>query len=335
MKIKAPTVYDVAKIAGVSPSTVSRYLNRTTYVSKDKSIKIEQAIKSLSYKPAVASQTQSQRRTMTIGVLVQHPDSPFTCRILNDMEKYFDHLGYSLIIATGQWDSEHESQALNYLEKCNVDGVIIVTGNLSDEKLLQFSEKIPTVAFGYNLEAENLRSINIDNELGGYMATLHLLQQGHTAIAHIKGIDDQPDSQQRLKGYQRALLEAGIPLNKKLVVSGDFSCKQGYQQTLALLRSRNAFTALFAANDQMAFGAIKALHDNNIHVPNDVSVIGFDDIPTSEYFTPALTTLRQPIEEVGTTCAKAIINLLNQRNETLYFPPIDLIVRDSTLSRFY
>ncbi|GAL14031.1 maltose operon transcriptional repressor MalR LacI family [Vibrio astriarenae] len=124
-KKKAPTVYDVAKLAGVSPSTVSRFLNRTTYVSDEKSEKLEQAIKELGYKPNQHSTTHSNRRSMTIGVLIQHPDSPFTCRILNDMEKTLIAKGYSLVIATGHWQKNLEQHALDYLAKSNVDGVLL------------------------------------------------------------------------------------------------------------------------------------------------------------------------------------------------------------------
>ncbi|MGL6316183.1 LacI family DNA-binding transcriptional regulator [Vibrio sp. WXL103] len=331
-KKKAPTVYDVAKLAGVSPSTVSRYLNRTTYVSDEKSEKLEQTIKSLGYKPSQPSTSHRHRRSMTIGVLIQHPDSPFTSRILNDMEKTLIAKGYSLVIATGHWQKNLENHALDYLAKSHVDGVIIVTGDIKTELICQFAENIPVVAVGYDINARNVHSITIDNELGGYMATLHLLQQGHVNIAHIKGHSSQPDSAARYHGYQRALEEAGIKTMPKLVKQGDFSCELGYQKTVELIESKAHFSALFAANDQTAYGAIKALHDNGYRVPDDVSVIGFDDLPTSQYFTPALTTLRQPVEEVGVVCAHSILNLLNGDDAEARLPPIELIVRQSTKS---
>ncbi|USD65842.1 substrate-binding domain-containing protein [Vibrio sp. SCSIO 43136] len=328
----APTVYDVAKIAGVSPATVSRYLNRTTFVSDEKSQNIEAAIREVGYKPNFAPQTTSDRRTMSIGVLVQHPDSPYTSEILNDMEKLLTSKGYSLVISTGQWDKRLETYALEYLANSKVDGVIVVTGNLTDQQLLDFSEKIPVIAVGYNVNGPKIRSMAVDNELAGYMATLHLMQQGHVSIAHIKGLASQPDSHARHKGYLKALREAGIRPSTKLVLNGDFSSKVGYEKTIELLDSKTYFTAIFAANDLTAYGAIKALHDRGLRVPEDVSVIGFDDLPTSEYFTPALTTLRQPIEEIGTSAAQSILGLLNGENVDKRLPPTDLIVRQSTKS---
>ncbi len=166
------------------------------------------------------------------------------------------------------------------------------------------------------------------------MATLHLLQQGHVNIAHIKGLSSQPDAGARFDGYKKALNEAGIKVLPKLVKQGDFSSEMGYDKTVELIESKVHFSALFAANDQTAYGAIKALHDHGIRVPEDVSVIGFDDLPTSKFFTPALTTLRQPIEEIGVVCAKSILSLLNGEPSEERLPPIDLLVRESTVSKF-
>lgn len=333
-KNKKSTVYDVANLAGVSPSTVSRFMNRTTYVSDDKSQKIEQAIQDAGYKPHVQMQEEIQRRSLTIGVLVQHPDSPYTCRILNDMEKTLIARGYSLVIATGHWKKKLEIHALEYLMRSHVDGVIIVTGSVTNDEITKYTNNIPVVAVGYDIAEQNIRSINIDNVLGGYMATLHLLQLGHVNIAHIKGLSSQPDSIARFEGYKKALKEAGIKILPKLIKQGDFSCELGYEKTVELIESKVHFSALFAANDQTAYGAIKALHDHGFRVPEDVSVIGFDDLPTSKYFTPALTTLRQPIEEVGEICAESILNLLSGEQYDARLPPIDLIVRESTKSLY-
>lgn len=331
---KATSIYDVARLAKVSPSTVSRFLNRTTFVSDDKSKQIEKAIKSLGYKPNYQMSQGNNTRSMTIGVLVQNPESPHTSRVLNDMEKVLIAQGYSLVIATGHWQKTLESHALEYLAKSNVDGVIIITGSLSEEQILEYAKRIPVVAVGYSFTGENVRTINVDNVLGGYMATLHLMQQGHVNIAHVKGLLNQPDAVARFVGYKKALQEAGVKVLPKLIKQGDFSSESGYQRTVELIESKVHFSALFAANDQTAYGAIKALHDHGIRVPEDVSVIGFDDLPTSQYFTPALTTMRQPIEEIGAVCAESILNLLSGEKHEVRLPPIDLIVRQSTISKF-
>jgi LacI family transcriptional regulator len=190
------------------------------------------------------------------------------------------------------------------------------------------------VAVGYDVIGERVRCINIDNVLGGYMATLHLLQQGHLNIAHIKGLLNQPDAVARFVGYKNALQEAGIKVQPKLIKQGDFSSECGYELTKELIESKSHFSAIFAANDQTAYGAIKALHDHGYRVPEDVSVVGFDDLPTSFYFTPALTTMRQPVEEVGVVCAESILNLLSGERHDVRLPPIELIVRQSTKSKY-
>lgn len=333
-KKRSSSIYDVAKLAGVSPSTVSRFLNRTTFISQDKTLAIESAIKTLDYKPNYHMNQGTNKRSMTIGVLVQNPDSPFTSRIFNDMERCLGPKGYSLIIAAGYWQHSMQLHALQYLAKSNVDGVIVVAGCLTEKELSDYSNKIPVVAVGYNYIGDKLKSVNIDNTLGGHMATLHLLQQGHVNIAHIKGSPNQPDSVSRYDGYKKALAEAGIKVRNNLVKQGDFSSELGYQRTIELIESKVHFSALFAANDQTAYGAIKALHDKGLKVPEDVSVVGFDDLPTSKFFTPALTTMRQPVEEIGAVCAQTIFSLLTNEECSPRLPPIDLIVRESTISKF-
>ncbi|MGD8171249.1 LacI family DNA-binding transcriptional regulator [Vibrio sp. TRT 21S02] len=331
-KKRSPSIYDVAKLAGVSPSTVSRFLNRTTFISEEKTVAIEEAIKALDYKPNYHMNQGTNTRSMTIGVLVQNPESPHTSRILNDMEKVLNEQGYALVIATGHWKNKLESHALEYLKKSNVDGVIIVTGSLTEKQILDYAMKIPVVAVGYDVIAEQVRCINVDNVLGGYMATLHLLQQGHLNITHIKGLLNQPDAVARFVGYKKALQEAGIKVQPQLIKQGDFSSECGYELTKNLIDSKKHFSAIFAANDQTAYGAIKALHDHGYRVPEDISVIGFDDLPVSCYFTPALTTMRQPVEEVGRVCAESILNLLSGAQHNAKLPPIELIVRQSTKS---
>lgn len=333
-KNKAPAAYEVAKLANVSPSTVSRYFNRTSYVSIDKTEKIEDAIRSLGYKPQVYVDKLAKTRSMTIGVLVQNPDSPYTSSILIDMEKVLAEHGYSLLMSVNSWQEKLVSYSLDYLLKSDVDAIIIISGNVDKALIFKCAEKIPVVAVGYNIVGDNIQSIALDNTMGGYMATLHLIQLGHMNIAHLKGLPNHEDAISRFHGYQKALDEAGIAFKKKLVLEGDFSIKTGYERTVELIQSQVYFSAIFAANDLTAYGAIKALHDHGYDVPDDISVIGFDDLPTSPYFTPSLTTLRQPLDEIGAISAQCILKLLCGEEERVRLPPISLIARESTKSRY-
>ncbi|KUI98177.1 LacI family DNA-binding transcriptional regulator [Vibrio sp. MEBiC08052] len=333
-KNMAPTAYEVAKLANVSPSTVSRYFNRTSYVSNDKTAKIEEAIRALGYKPHIHVDRLEKTRSMTIGVLVQNPDSPYTSSLLIDMEKVLAEHGYSILISVNSWQATLISHSLDYLLKSNVDAIIIISGNV-DKKLIQkCSEKIPVVAVGYNIEGEKIKSISLDNTMGGYLATLHLIQLGHVNIAHIKGLADHDDAISRFEGYKKALDEAGIGFKEKLVLEGDFSIKTGYEKMVELIESKAYFSAVFAANDLTAYGVIRALNENGFKVPDDVSVIGFDDLPISPYFTPSLTTLRQPLDELGAISARSVLKLLSDETEVVRVPPISLITRESTKSRY-
>ncbi|QXO18322.1 MULTISPECIES: LacI family DNA-binding transcriptional regulator [Gammaproteobacteria] len=333
-KKKAPTAYQVAKVANVSPSTVSRYFNRTSYVSNDKSEKIEDAIRSLGYKPQVYVDKLVKTRSLTIGVLVQNPDSPYTSSILIDIEKVLAEHGYSILMSVNSWQERLVSHSLDYLLKSDVDALIIISGNVDKKLIKKCADKIPVVAVGYNIEGENIQSIALDNIMGGYLATLHLIQLGHVNIAHLKGLPNHEDAISRFDGYKKSLFEAGIEFKEKLVLEGDFSIKTGYEKTVELIQSQVYFSAIFAANDLTAYGAIKALHDHGLKVPEDISVIGFDDLPSSAYFTPSLSTLRQPLDEIGAISARCILKLLCGEVETVRLPPINLIARESTKSRY-
>ncbi len=324
------TVHQVAKEAGVSASTVSRFLNQTTFVAEDKRKQILEAIRKTGYQTQ-ATNSKSSLGSRTIGVLVQNPESPHNTRILEDMEKVLFSYGYTILIAAGHWKLKNQLHGLEYLKKSGVDGVIVVMGNLREQHIQEYAKTIPVIAVGYRISGHNIHSLCNDNTIGGYMATLHLLQKGHKRIAHIKGVQEQPDGVTRCDGYKRALTEAGLKIDPQLIKQGDFGSEMGYQKTIELIESRAPFTAIFAANDQTAYGAIKAIHDKGLRVPEDIAVIGFDDLATSRYFTPSLTTMRQPIEEIGATCAESMVRFLEAGKQLKpRLPPIELIVRQST-----
>ncbi len=328
------TVYDVAALAGVSPSTVSRFMNQTTYVSDAKRKQIQAAMAELGYKPGQQTGASASSRTMTIGVLVQDPDSPFYSSILNGIEEVLLAQGYSHIIVTGHWNSEEEMESMQLLLSRSVDGIIIVTGGLSDDQLLDFSKKRPIVALGRALESPRLRSIKIENSVGAYMATNHLIQLGHQDIVHIKGAKGHPDTQQRYEGYCQAMEHAGLPLKLQLVEQGDFTEQGGFDAVQRLLTSKRPFTAIFAANDLTAYGAMQALYQAKRAVPERVSVIGFDDIPSSAFFIPPLTTVRQPIFDTGYAAALTILDMLNGGEaHNFRIPPIELVKRETTQAR--
>lgn len=326
----AVTVLDVARAAGVSPSTVSRILNGTARVAADKRAAVEAAIAKLNFRPNLFARSLKTGTTMTVGIVTQDVESPFYGRAMKGIEEGLSGSGYAPIIVSGHWNAKEEAERVELLMARRIDGLIILTGHLSDEQVRAFALHQPVVATGRQVDGPQLRSCQLDQEMGGYLATRHLINLGHRRIAHITGPQDHDDAQQRLAGYRRALQEAGLAADPALVVQGDFMESGGLMAMSRLIDSGESFTAVFAANDQSAYGARMALYRRGVRVPDDVSVVGFDDLPASAYLTPPLTTVRQPIYEVGLYAARTLLGLMGHPVEPITLPPMELVVRETT-----
>ena len=320
----------VAHEAGVSPSTVSRILNGTATVSADKKNAVDQAILKLGFIPNPVARGLAGGRTMSIGVITQAIDSPFYGAALRGIEETFEPLGYSPLFVSGHWNAETEKRCLNVLKSRYVDGVIILTGRLPDETLNKLAQELPVVVTGRNIKAPGLYALNFDNKQGGKMATQHLIQLGHRKIAFISGSPEHPDSVERFNGYKDALKDARIKFDPKLVVQGEYHEVSGLLAVEHLLDNQQQFTAIFAANDQMAIGASLGLHRRSLRVPDDVSLIGFDDLPASLYGIPPLSTIHQPAYELGQLAANSMIELIAGKKPTATVPKPTLIVRESS-----
>ncbi|AJF73165.1 transcriptional regulator [Raoultella ornithinolytica] len=310
-RMKSTTVYDIARVAGVSASTVSRILTGSAKVAEEKRIAVEQAIKELDFRPNLMAQSLKSGQSMTLGVLTQHLDSPFSNEMLRGVEKTLEGTGYVPVVVSGHWKSQQELDRMQLLIDRRVDGIIILTGHVSQQSLIELSLQVPIVAAGHDINTAQVRSFNVNNSLGGYMATQYLLDLGHRKIAHILGKMDQKDAVDRLNGYRQALSIAGIEYNPDLVVQGDFSEEGGRQAIKHLVANNIDFSAVFCANDQTAYGAILGLKEADLDVPDDISVIGFDDLPFSTYSNPPLTTIKQPIYETGVKLAQTLLSLIN------------------------
>jgi LacI family transcriptional regulator len=326
----AATLLDVASEAGVSPSTVSRILTGRARVTDEKRKAVEHAIQKLNYRPNLAARGFKTGSSMTIGVLLQDVDSPFYGRSMKGIEAGLASSGYAPLIMSGHWDAHEEAESVHLLMGRRIDGLIILTGHLDDAEITEFARHQPIVVTGRKLQAPNVRSCMFDQELCGYMATRHLLSLGHRRIAHIAGTRDHSDATERLAGYHRALREAGIAIEPALTAQGDFLESGGLLAMNRLLDSGESFTAVFAANDQTAFGARMALYRRGIRVPDDLSLVSVDDLPAAAYLTPPMTTVRQPIHEMGLFAAQALLHMLGQSVTVAELPPLELIVRETT-----
>lgn len=323
------TLEQVAREAGVSSATVSRILNGTATVSPVKKKIVDAAIAKLGFVPNPVARGLAGGRTFSIGVVTQSLDSPFYGAALRGIEETLLPLGYCPLFVSGQWQPDVESRCMDVLKSRRVDGIIVLTGRMTDKELKNHAKALPIVVTGRDIAAKNLLGLYFDNVEGARLATQHLIDLGHRHIACISGDTQHPDAVERLQGYRMALHNAGIAYEPALVLEGGFLELGGLQAIQTLLAARQRFTAVFAANDQMALGAVLGLHRHALRVPEDVSVIGFDDLPASLYANPPLSTVCHPAYDMGRLSALAILQLLGGQTPDAQVPAPKVVSRES------
>jgi LacI family transcriptional regulator len=324
------TIRDIADRASVSISTVSRVLNDPDSVKASKREAVLSAIQELNYQPNILAQRLAGGQSLTIGVLTQFINSPHFGTMTRGIFQGLNGSGYSVIFADGSFDPTIEHDMVQNLISRRIDGLIVLEGRLPEAELRQINEYIPLVIVGRRVEGLLDRCLWMDQVRAAYEATRYLIDTGHQNIAHIVGIQDHQDAVDRMEGYLQALRDSGIEPDPELLVQGDFQEQSGVLAVEMLLMRRRTFSAIFAANDQMAIGARLGLYRRGIRVPDDVSLIGFDDQPQSAYITPPLTTVRQPAFQMGEVSAHAMLRLLSGDTPGLPEFTGELIVREST-----
>ncbi len=326
----AVTLEQVAELAGVSPSTVSRILNGTASVSDAKKEAVQAAIRELGFRPNPVARGLAGGRTMSIGVVTQIISSPFYGEALLGIERELERAGYVPLFVSGNWHEDDERKAIEALLSRRVDGIIVLAGRLPDDQLVNLAGNLPTVVVGRQLSGPRLYSFCFDNRLGARLATQHLIDQGHRRIAFIAGDLLHDDAVERQAGYLDAMAAAGLTVDPELIVQSDFTAAGGMLAVSRLLERQVSFTALFISNDEMALGACLGLHRRNLRVPDDVSMVGFDDVVMARYTMPPLTTVRQSVYEIGTEAAAAMLAMLRGDKPDARPPGPELIVREST-----
>ncbi len=324
------TLAMVAELAGVSASTVSRILNGSAVVSAEKRQAIDDAIAKLGFVPNPVARGLAGGRTLSVGVITQALDSPFYGATLRGIELELQVAGYSALFVSGHWNATEEARCIDVLRARRVDGIIVLTGRLSDSKLKECAKTIPIVVTGRNLKASQLYAFNFDQHEGARLATKHLVDLGHKRIAFITGDMEHPDARERERGYRAALNDARIPFDKRLIVNGLYTEDSGMTAAAELLSRRRPFTAVFAANDQMALGAALCFHRQGLHIPGDVALVGFDDLPVCSYSYPPLSSIHHPANEMGRLAASAMLQLLQGLKPVIAIPPPTLKIRQST-----
>lgn len=324
------TITDIAQRADVSISTVSRVLRGTTPVTESKRKAVMAAVNELNYRPNVFARGLASGESMAIGVLTQNFGSPFYDAILQGVVQGLRDTHYFPVFADGQWQPEMERDAILALIQRQIDGLIIIGGFLDSDQLVRFAERIPVIVVARRVPGYEENCLYIDNRKAAYTATQHLIELGHRRIAHISGRADHPDAVERKRGYIEALEDAGIEPVPALIVEGNFRRQSGVLAVDMLLSRGTAFSAIFAANDQMAFGTRLALYRRGIRVPEDLSLVGFDDEPAAAFMIPPLTTIRQPAVALGIEAVEIILARLRGQSLSPATLEAELIVREST-----
>lgn len=327
---RAVTLRVIAREAGVSASTVSRIINGTVKVSDELKAAVEAAIARHDFRPDAAARGLALGRTLTIGVLSQSIDSPFYAEGLRGVERRLQQAGYAALFMSGNWNAVDEERCMREFIDRGVDGIIMFSGFLDDAAVRDFAKRVPIVVTGRSLKAPGVYSLPIDDRHGALLAMRHLTGLGHRRIAFIAGSDNHPDALQRLAGYKAGLEEAKIPFDPALVVTGDWHEEGGLRATMRLVESGRQFTAIFCINDQTAHGAYLALFRQGLSVPEDVSVVGFDDLPASSYALPPLTSVRQSVNVLGERSVEGMLALLAGRRPRVQSPDVEIVIREST-----
>jgi DNA-binding LacI/PurR family transcriptional regulator len=328
-----PTIYDVAREAGVSTATVSRALNDTGQIAPATRKAIEETVERLGYRPNTIARSLVTKSTQTIAFLLPDITNPFYASLVSGIQQIALASHHTMLLCTTDGDPEREAEYLSLLHAKQVDGALVDGLVLPPDRIAQFVEDgFPIVCLDRDVNSPSVPLVQVDNKRGARLATEHLLGLGHKRIAHVAGAPELGISAERLTGYRGALAAAGVPHDPRLVATGRFTEDGGYEVTRSLLESGAAFTAVFAANDLSAIGTINAIAESGRKVPEDVSVIGFDDLRLSAYTTPPLTTIRQPAVEIAQQATEILLGLINGRRvrKLRYLLESTLVVRAST-----
>ncbi len=323
------TILDVAQRARVSPATVSRVLNHSSHaVSEEVRRRVIVAARRLGYFPNLLARSLLKRETSAIGVLVPDVSNPYYAVILRGIEDAAGTSGRAVVVCNTDRRRDKLQSYLRALLERRVDGLIIAGGTVHVSDLKAIRALPPAVAVGRH--PVRLPSVRVDNVQAAATATQHLLALGHRRIGFLAGPPTSWTARDRLDGYRRALRRAGLTPRARDVAVGEFSLAGGLAGTVRLLGSPHRPTAIVASSDQMAIGALRALHDRGLRVPEDVSVVGFDDSPLAPYVVPAITSVAIPMYEIGRQALLLLLRLIEEGRSSSLVLPTELQVREST-----
>jgi len=328
-----PTIEDVAQRAQVSAATVSHVINGTRFVREETRARVVAAMEALGYRPNALARSLRRNTTHTLGVIVPDNSSHFFAEMAHSIEEESWRREYSVMLCNSQGDAEKEAAYIEVLLQRHVDGVILVAAGESHEHLHRLvARRIPVVAIGYAIPELDIDAVLVGNCQGGLLATQHLLALGHRRVACIAGPAGAIPSIDRVAGYRQALSEWQVAAHEPWVVAGDFSFESGYQAAQRLLALPERPTAIFACNDSMAIGAMLAISEAGLRIPDDLSVVGFDNISIAAYTNPRLTTVEQPHRQMAAVAAALLVERMADWGRPVQRVLVDtsLVVRSSS-----
>lgn len=327
------TIKDVAERAEVSTATVSHVINQTRFVSPELEARVREAIESLDYQPNAVARSLRGKRTRTLGMIIPDSSNPFFAEVARGIEDLCFDLGYNVILCNSDGDPSKEEAYISLLTEKRVDGIAFVAAGGTIDHISQLLDrKIPVVVVDREIKGLKADCVLTDNLDGGYQATAHLLALGHRRIGCILGPSDLTPSADRVTGYRQAMAETGLEPPDEWLRRGDFRCQSGYDAMRGFLALPEQPTAVFACNDLMAIGALCAIREAGLRVPDDVALVGFDDIALASFTTPRLTTIAQPKQEMGRLAAELLVDRIQNKER----PPerrllsTRLVIREST-----
>ncbi len=312
----AVTIKDIAEHAGVSIATVSYVVNGSRHVSPELTERVLNAVEELGYSPNEIARSLRLKQTNTIGLLIPDNSNPFFSEIAKGVEDAGFESGYNVILCNSNWKIEREVAYLELLRSRRVDGVIYHTTATDIDQIIPLIERgVPVIVLFREVDDLNVDSIRIDNHHAGHIATQHLVDLGHRQIACIKPASDERPSAFRVDGYKDALKESDIEWQESLIIPGDNRIEGGMEAAGLLLESGREFTALFAGNDAMAIGAMRAFREKGILVPSDISIVGVDDIQLASFTEPPLTTVAQPKYDAGRLAVELLLSRMDSDSD--------------------
>lgn len=308
------TMKDIAKLAGVSTSTVSHVINKSRFVSEEISLRVNNAAQQLNYRPSALARSLKINRTKTIGMLVTTSTNPFFGEVVKGVERSCYQQGYNLILCNTEGDNERMRESVNTLLQKRVDGLILMCSSLEGERIDVFEQypDIPVVVMDWGPMLFTSDKIQDNSLRGGYLAAKYLIESGHQQIGCITGPLVKHQAQMRYEGYKRALNEAGLDFNANWIIEADFECEGGYEAFNKMFAKGSLPSSIFVCNDMMAMGVINAANEKGIRIPQDLSIIGYDDIHIAKFMSPSLTTIHQPKYRLGKAAVEALLNRLEK-----------------------